>query len=184
MGSSATSSSPAPEPKRAPEVGAGDRAVVCLIAEDNPISAKILETLLVRLGCRCILAADGAEAISTAHGDISKQLEYSLFPISNKYMTEFDLILMDYHMPVVDGESAARYIKSTNNLNKSTPIVAVSAYVGQDSNVASNLFAACISKPVHKTDLLTVLRQLGFRTSTTEGPKPSTQVAKLAVAVS
>jgi serine/threonine-protein kinase RIM15 len=71
MGSSGTSSSPAPEPKRTQEIG-GDRAVACLIAEDNPISAKILETLLVRLGCRCILAADGAEAISTAHGDISK----------------------------------------------------------------------------------------------------------------
>ncbi len=87
-------------------------------------------------------------------------------------------------MPVVDGESAARYIKSTNNLNKSTPIVAVSAYVGQDSNVASNLFAACIAKPVHKADLLAVLRSLGFRTSTAEGPKQSTQVAKVAVAVS
>lgn len=71
-GTSATSASPAPpEQKRAPEMGAVDRAVVCLIAEDNPISAKILETLLVRLGCRCIMAADGAEAISTAHGDIS-----------------------------------------------------------------------------------------------------------------
>lgn len=58
-------------------MGAIDRAVVCLIAEDNPISAKILETLLVRLGCRCIMAADGAEAISTAHGDISKLLHFS-----------------------------------------------------------------------------------------------------------
>ncbi|CAG7848303.1 Serine/threonine-protein kinase cek1 [Serendipita indica DSM 11827] len=167
IGSSATSSSPAPEPKRASETSGVDRAVVCLIAEDNPISAKILETLLVRLGCRCVMAADGAEAISTAHGDI-----------------KFDLILMDYHMPVVDGESAARYIKSTNNLNKSTPIVAVSAYVGVDSNVASNLFAACLSKPVHKADLLAVMRQLGFRTSTSEGPKPLSQVSKVAAAVS
>lgn len=73
IGSSATSASPAPiEPKRAPEATPVDRAVVCLVAEDNPISAKILETLLVRLGCRCIMAADGAEAISTAHGDISE----------------------------------------------------------------------------------------------------------------
>jgi serine/threonine-protein kinase RIM15 len=74
IGSSTTSASPAPpETKRTPDSGSGaDRAVVCLIAEDNPISAKILETLLVRLGCRCVMAADGAEAISTAHGDISK----------------------------------------------------------------------------------------------------------------
>ncbi|KAG8810783.1 hypothetical protein FRC17_002783, partial [Serendipita sp. 399] len=165
VGSSTTSASPAPEPKKTADVGSIDKSVVCLIAEDNPISAKILETLLVRLGCRCVMAADGAEAISTAHGDI-----------------KFDLILMDYHMPVVDGESAARYIKSTNNLNKSTPIVAVSAYVGQDSSVASNLFAACLPKPVHKADLLVVLRQLRFRMSTSEGPKLSTQVAKVAAA--
>jgi len=58
--------------KRSHDIGSVDRAVVCLIAEDNPISAKILETLLVRLGCRCVIACDGAEAISTAHGDISE----------------------------------------------------------------------------------------------------------------
>jgi len=49
-----------------------DRAVTCLLAEDNPITAKILETLLIRLGCRCVVVADGSEAISVAMGDISK----------------------------------------------------------------------------------------------------------------
>jgi serine/threonine-protein kinase RIM15 len=72
--SSTPAFSPAPQEmsKRSHDIGSVDRAVVCLIAEDNPISAKILETLLVRLGCRCVIACDGAEAISTAHGDISK----------------------------------------------------------------------------------------------------------------
>ncbi|KIM25541.1 hypothetical protein M408DRAFT_207972 [Serendipita vermifera MAFF 305830] len=133
---------------------AGQKEVVCLIAGDNPISAKILETLLVRLGCRCIMVANGAEAIGMAHGD-----------------TKFDLILMNYRMPVMDGESAARYIKSTDNLNKSTPIVAVSANVGQDSGMASDLFAAWIATPVHKDDLLTILRQLFPQTLTSEGFK-------------
>lgn len=49
-----------------------DRVVTCLLAEDNPITAKIIETLLVRLGCRVIVVADGSEAISVAMGDISK----------------------------------------------------------------------------------------------------------------
>jgi serine/threonine-protein kinase RIM15 len=48
-----------------------DRAVTCLLAEDNPITAKIIETLLIRLGCRCVVVADGSEAISVAMGDIS-----------------------------------------------------------------------------------------------------------------
>lgn len=55
--------------KRAPDPQ--DRAVTCLLAEDNPITAKIIETLLIRLGCRCVVVADGSEAISVAMGDIS-----------------------------------------------------------------------------------------------------------------
>lgn len=55
--------------KRGPDPS--DRAVTCLLAEDNPITAKIIETLLSRLGCRCVVVQDGAEAISVAMGDIS-----------------------------------------------------------------------------------------------------------------
>lgn len=55
-----------------------DRAVTCLLAEDNPITAKIIETILIRLGCRCVVVADGSEAISVAMGDISEcLLDYS-----------------------------------------------------------------------------------------------------------
>ncbi|KAJ7283941.1 hypothetical protein C8J57DRAFT_1171924 [Mycena rebaudengoi] len=110
-----------------------DRAVTCLLAEDNPITAKIIETLLIRLGCRCVVVADGSEAISVAMGDI-----------------KFDCILMDLHMPVLDGEGAARYIKSTNNKNTNTPIIAVSAYSGVDANEGGNLFTASLAKPLQK----------------------------------
>ncbi|KAJ7094616.1 hypothetical protein B0H15DRAFT_830207 [Mycena belliarum] len=129
-----------------------DRAVTCLLAEDNPITAKIIETLLIRLGCRCVVVADGSEAISVAMGDI-----------------KFDCILMDLQMPVLDGEGAARYIKSTNNKNSNTPIIAVSAYSGADPDEAGNLFTASLSKPLQKADLLVVMRQLGFKTSTMHG---------------
>ncbi|KAJ7178986.1 hypothetical protein C8R46DRAFT_1072093 [Mycena filopes] len=115
-----------------------DRAVTCLLAEDNPITAKIIETLLIRLGCRCVVVADGSEAISVAMGDI-----------------KFDCILMDLHMPVLDGEGAARYIKSTNK-NTNTPIIAGSS-------------PRHFSKPLQKADLLVVMRQLGFKTSTMQG---------------
>ncbi|KAL4242070.1 non-specific serine/threonine protein kinase [Abortiporus biennis] len=136
--------------KRAPDPQ--DRAVTCLLAEDNPITAKIIETLLIRLGCRCVVVADGSEAISVAMGDI-----------------KFDVILMDLHMPILDGEGAARYIKTTNNKNATTPIIAVSAY-GSDSNEAQNtLFSAYIAKPVQKADLVAAMRQLGFKTSTGQG---------------
>lgn len=78
-----------------------DRAVTCLLAEDNPITAKIIETLLIRLGCRCVVVADGSEAISVAMGDISKELIRSLQACFNLILSlEFDCILMDLHMPV------------------------------------------------------------------------------------
>jgi len=54
----------------------------------------------------------------------------------------------------VDGEGAARYIKSTNSKNTNTPIIAVSAYSGTDPNEASNVFTASLSKPLQKADLL------------------------------
>jgi len=137
-----------------------DRALTCLLAEDNPITAKILETLLIRLGCRVVVVSDGSEAISVAHGDI-----------------KFDCILMDLHMPVVDGESAARHIKSTTNKNSTVPIIAVSAY--GNAETASTLFAAAMSKPVSKADLLVVMRQLGFKTSSHQdggGPASAARV--------
>jgi serine/threonine-protein kinase RIM15 len=84
---------------------------------------------------------------------------------------------MDLHMPVVDGEQAAKYIKSTNNKNTTTPIIAVSAYSGQDAGSASNIFAASLGKPIPKNELLTVMRQLGFKTTVQDGSKATTRLA-------
>jgi serine/threonine-protein kinase RIM15 len=102
---------------------------------------------------------------------------------------------MDLHMPVresiltcdpfccsllsnlaVDGEGAARYIKSTNSKNTSTPIIAVSAYSGVDTNDAGSVFFASLSKPLQKADLLAVMRQLGFKTSTVPGGPGATKL--------
>ncbi|TRM67617.1 hypothetical protein BD626DRAFT_479309 [Schizophyllum amplum] len=136
-----------------------DRVVTCLLAEDNPITAKILETLLIRLGCRCFVVADGSEAISVAMGDI-----------------KFDVILMDLHMPVLDGESAAKYIKSTNGRNANTPIIAVSAYAPDDTSEGNDVFAAFLAKPLQKADLLSAMRHIGFKTSTLQGGPNATKV--------
>ena len=65
-------------------------------------------------------------------------------------------------MPIVDGEGAARYIKSTNGKNATTPIIAVSRYGGPKME-ASNLFAAVLTKPLGNADLVAALRQLGFK---------------------
>ena len=56
---------------------------------------------------------------------------------------------------IVDGEGAARYIKSTNSKNANTPIIAVSAYSSTDPNKTSNVsIATSLAKPLQKADLI------------------------------
>lgn len=55
----------------------------CLVVDDNPISAKILEMILTRLNCRCVVMRNGAEAIRCAMGSV-----------------KFDIIFMDIRMPI------------------------------------------------------------------------------------
>ncbi|KAF9974442.1 hypothetical protein BGZ73_002127 [Actinomortierella ambigua] len=105
----------------------------CLVVEDNPISAKILETILTRLNCRCVVVRNGAEAIRCAMGSSVK----------------FDVIFMDIRLPIIDGETATRMIKSTQNTNSLTPIIAVTAF----PDLAAQIFDEMIVKPVTKQEL-------------------------------
>ncbi|ORZ09533.1 hypothetical protein BCR42DRAFT_381630 [Absidia repens] len=109
--------------------GKSGRILDCLLADDNPISCKILETILDRLDCRCVIVRNGAQAIRYAMGDV-----------------QFDLVFMDIRMPIIDGEAAARMIKSVKNRNQSTPIIAVTAY--ERTVQLADTFDDIVSKPV------------------------------------
>ncbi|ORY28595.1 hypothetical protein BCR39DRAFT_559411 [Naematelia encephala] len=139
-------------PLESPELRGGltfkatDRSLDVLIAEDNPISQKILETLLTRMGCRCICVEDGPQALAATMGSI-----------------RFDVIVCDIHMPVVNGEQVARMIRSTNNHNQNTPIIAATSYEQHESiSEEGTLFSAVLAKPVSKTALIQCLSKLGF----------------------
>ncbi|WWC88163.1 uncharacterized protein L201_003068 [Kwoniella dendrophila CBS 6074] len=142
-------------------LGPMDGALDVLIAEDNPISQKILETLLTRMGCRCICVDDGPGALAATMGSI-----------------RFDVIICDIHMPVVNGEQVARMIRSTNNHNQNTPIIAATSYEQhQVVTEEGTLFSAVLNKPVSKADLIKCLGKLGFILSsganTTSNTEPS-----------
>ncbi|SCV68579.1 BQ2448_700 [Microbotryum intermedium] len=117
----------------------------CLVAGRNPIVTKVLETMLIRLGCRCVVVPNGGDAILAAQG------------------VKFDLIFLDIQMPVVDGETAARMIKSTNNPSQNTPTIAVCSHAGAVDNQAGTLFSGVLPKPILKADLLRIFSRLGFR---------------------
>jgi PAS domain S-box-containing protein len=90
-----------------------------LVAEDNPANQRLAELMLRRLGCRVDLAADGREALRAA----------SRFP--------YDLILMDYQMPEMDGLTATRAIRQLPPPRCDVPIVALTANAFSTAREAS-----------------------------------------------
>ncbi|KAJ1564010.1 rim15, signal transduction response regulator, partial [Cladochytrium tenue] len=134
---SATTAAPSPPPPPAPEASVAPLDV--LVADDNPVACKILETMLSKLNCRCVVVRNGAEMLRCALGDV-----------------RFDVIFVDVRMPLVDGETGSRMIKSTNNLNRDTPVVAVTAY--EPTLGSDHAFDEVLTKPVSRDALGAVLR--------------------------
>ncbi len=79
-----------------------------LLVEDNPVNQLVAKGMLGKLGCEVIVAGHGGEALD--------QLEQS----------EFDLVLMDCNMPVMDGYEASRQIRRSGRWPQ-LPIVALTA---------------------------------------------------------
>ncbi|MHC8382877.1 hybrid sensor histidine kinase/response regulator [Pseudomonas sp. LB3P14] len=79
-----------------------------LLVEDNPVNQLVAKGMLGKLGCDVIVAGHGGEAMD--------QLEHS----------EFDLVLMDCNMPVMDGYEASRQIRRSGRWPQ-LPIVALTA---------------------------------------------------------
>ncbi len=80
-----------------------------LLVEDNAVNRKVATRLLEKWACRVTVAVDGLEAVEAAK------------------LNRFDLILMDCHMPRLDGFGATRQIRSNESGLTRTPIIAVTA---------------------------------------------------------
>ena len=95
---------------------AGHREFRVLLAEDNDINALLAETMLKTCDCVVQRAVDGSEAVRLAHG-------------AAQTGEPFDLVLMDLHMPEMDGVVATRHIQETftRSCLKPPAIVAVTA---------------------------------------------------------
>ena len=99
-----------------PGPGAGDgsrkfRPRTILLAEDNRTNRLVAESLLAKLGYRCVTAMDGLEAVERVRAG------------------GIDCVLMDLMMPELDGFGATRAIRALPAPLCDTPIVALTANV-------------------------------------------------------
>jgi len=103
-----------------------------LVVEDNEINAEIAGTLLAEVGCTAEYAFDGLEAVENCG---SHPADY------------YDLILMDIHMPRLNGYDAARILKQ--DLALACPVIAVTATSETTEQLEANrdIIAAYILKP-------------------------------------
>ena len=115
-----------------------------LLAEDNPVNQVVALKMLELMGCRVDVAENGREAVEA----ISK--------------AGFDLVLMDCHMPEMDGFTAAAKIRGHEQAGgngQRVPIIALTADVQkgiQDRCVAAGM-DSYLSKPFTQDQLQAVL---------------------------
>ena len=129
-----------------------------LCAEDNELNAEILTELLKIEGAECTICENGEE--------ILKAFEQST-------PGDYDMILMDVQMPVMNGYEATKAIRrSSHKLAKTIPIIAMTANAFSE-DIQHSLAAgmnAHISKPVEMKVLEKTIRSIksgggGYRTA-------------------
>jgi CheY-like chemotaxis protein len=119
-----------------------DRAARVLVVEDNEMNMQLVEYLLEEGGYQIVKAASGEDALSIARGG-----------------EPVDLILMDIHLPGIDGLSVIREMKNDPQTG-AIPILALTAHAMRGDKDRF-LEAGCdgyISKPIDVKTFLTSIR--------------------------
>ncbi|NLU32747.1 MAG: transporter substrate-binding domain-containing protein [Clostridiaceae bacterium] len=130
----APKASPAAE-SRTEELQMPEKRYIVLLAEDNKTNQLIVKSLLQQAGIELLIAGDGKEAVE----------------MYQRHHDSVDLVLMDLHMPVMDGYEAASEIR---RISGNVPIVALTADVvgGVLEKCRQYGIHHCISKPFNPED--------------------------------
>jgi PAS domain S-box-containing protein len=112
-----------------------------LVVDDHPTNRELARLFLAGAGADIVEACDGQEAVELARD----------WP--------FDVILMDLHMPRLDGADALRRIRGAPGPNDTTPIVAFTADTGAEltNRLLAEGFDEVVAKPLDAQALLGAL---------------------------
>ena len=117
-----------------------------LVAEDNPINLKLIETLLSQYKLKVRTVVNGKEAVDTFDKE-----------------KNFALVFMDIDMPVMDGITATRLIKEIERRDnrKHTPVIALTAHglSGDRERIIGAGLDDHFPKPLDRAKLELVLKQ-------------------------
>jgi CheY-like chemotaxis protein len=130
------------EPDSHVPASAGGRSLMILVAEDNEINALLIRAMLARLGHVPTIVGNGISAVTTVA---------TAFAMGAPY----DLVLMDLHLPGMDGFEAARRIRSLGEEGGHVPIVALTANAFTEDREACRLAGmnGFVVKPVDRARL-------------------------------
>jgi two-component system sensor histidine kinase RpfC len=123
---------------------APSRSLSILVAEDNRTNQKVVAKILERAGHRAMIVDDGEAALDLLN------------------VREFDLVLMDVNMPVMNGIEATKLYRFASLGRPRLPIVALTADATED--VARRCeeagMDACVTKPIEPHRLLEIIGTL------------------------
>ena len=115
------------------------RGIKILLVDDNAVNRQVVKLFTARLGPKFVEAVNGQEAIDRLRDEA------------------FDLVLLDVHMPVMDGKEAIRRIRASNEAWATLPVIALTADAmsGDREKYLALGMSDYVSKPLDQRELTT-----------------------------
>jgi CheY-like chemotaxis protein len=112
-----------------------------LVAEDDAINMMIVQHIINKMGFSLVQAKNGLEAVEKFHHQ------------------QLDVILMDVHMPIMDGIEATKKIRAIEGAHRHTPIIALTADTmkGEKEKCFQAGMDEFLSKPFRQQDITQLL---------------------------
>ncbi len=144
-------------PARASGAATSLRGTRVLLTDDNAVNRQVIKLFIAPLGCEILEATNGKEALDA----IATQ--------------GFDIVLLDVHMPVMDGTEAIKRIRSAKAPWKDIPVIALTADAmsGDREKYLAMGMTDYVSKPVDQRELTTRMHAALNRDAATDAARKS-----------